>query len=178
MAFAARRRVPALKVLALDFTPEMVAYGPKKAARKKAGGIAFGIGDALHLPLADGAAAASSVAFGIRNVGSLDAGLRELTRVVRPGGKVLVLEFTKPRGLLFGPLYMFYLKRILPLVARLIAWAAGDAYRYLPSSIQAFAGPDEMKLKMEQIGLADVRAVSLTFGTVHLYVGKNVTRNT
>lgn len=171
VAFAAKKRVPGLRVLALDFTPEMVAYGPRKAARKGVGGIVFGIGDALRLPLSDASAAASSVSFGIRNVGDLERGLRELARVVRPGGKVLVLEFTKPRGRMFGPLYMGYLKYVLPVVAKLIAFAAGDAYRYLPSSIQAFAGPEEMKQRMEAIGLKDVQAVPLTFGTVHLYVG-------
>ncbi|MCW8128955.1 MAG: ubiquinone/menaquinone biosynthesis methyltransferase [Planctomycetota bacterium] len=171
LAFAIKRAAPAVKVLALDFTPEMVAYGPKKAQRARLEGVAFGVGDTLRLPLRDGACAASSVGFGIRNVGDLERGLREMARVVRPGGKVLVLEFTKPRGFFFGPLYMCYLKYILPIVAGCIAWVAGDAYRYLPKSIQAFAGPDEMAERMRAIGLKDVRAVPLTFGTVHLYVG-------
>ncbi len=171
VAFAAKKRVPGLNVLALDFTPEMVAYGPEKARRKKVDGIAFGIGDTLRIPLRDGASAAASVAFGIRNVGHLESGLREMARVVRPGGKVLILEFTRPKGI-FGLLYMFYLNRILPLIARLIAVAAGDAYRYLPQSIQAFAGPEEMAERMRAVGLKEVQAVGLTFGTVHLYIGK------
>lgn len=171
VAFAAKRQVPELNVVALDFTPEMVAYGVEKAKRKRVDGVLFGIGDALHLPLADNAAAASSVAFGIRNVGDLEAGLREMARVVRPGGKVLVLEFTRPQSSLFGPLYMFYLRCILPIIARVISWAAGDAYRYLPQSIQAFAGPEEMVEHMRAIGLKDIQAVPLTFGTVHLYIG-------
>lgn len=171
LAMALKRSAPDARIIALDFTPEMVAYGPKKAAHAKLSGLVFGIGDTLNLPLKDGSCAAASVAFGIRNVGDLDRGLREMTRVVRPGGKVLVLEFTKPKGFFFGPLYMFYLKNILPIVASCIAWVAGDAYRYLPKSIQAFAGPEEMSERMKSVGLTEIRAVPLTFGTVHLYVG-------
>jgi demethylmenaquinone methyltransferase / 2-methoxy-6-polyprenyl-1,4-benzoquinol methylase len=83
----------------------------------------------------------------------------------------MVLEFTKPSGLFFGPLYMFYFRRILPLIGRMIAATAGDAYKYLPQSVQAFAGPAEMSGRMAALGLKQVRAVPMTFGTVHLYVG-------
>lgn len=171
LAFAFKKVARDSKVIALDFTPEMVAYGPVKARRAGVKGIEFGIGDTLHLPLKDETVAAAGVAFGIRNVGNLEAGLREMARTVRPGGKVIILEFTKPRGWLFGPLYMFYFKYILPLIGRVIAATAGDAYRYLPQSVQAFAGPDEMRETMQRVGLKDVRAEALTFGTVHLYVG-------
>ncbi len=171
LAFALLKRAPQACVLALDFTPEMVAYGPRKAERKKVRGVTFGIGDSLALPIRDNSAALASVAFGIRNVADLERGLREMIRVVRPGGKVLVLEFTKPGGRIFGPLYMFYFRRILPLFGRLIAATAGDAYRYLPQSVQAFAGPEEMAGRMRALGLTGVRALPLTFGVVHLYVG-------
>lgn len=171
LAFALNKAAPGARIVALDFTYEMVVYGPKKAARKKVSGIAFGVGDSLALPLKDNSVAIASVAFGIRNVADLNLGLSEMVRVVRPGGKVLVLEFTKPRGFFFGPLYMFYFKHILPLFGRLIAAAAGDAYKYLPQSVQAFAGPEEMSERMRGLGLVDVRAISMTFGTVHLYVG-------
>jgi demethylmenaquinone methyltransferase / 2-methoxy-6-polyprenyl-1,4-benzoquinol methylase len=171
LAFALNKRAPEAKLIALDFTPEMVSYGPVKAARKNVSAVTFGIGDSLALPLADNSVAIASVAFGIRNVADLDRGLREMIRVVRPGGKVLVLEFTRPPGVFFGPLYMFYFRRVLPLIGRVIAATAGDAYRYLPQSVQAFAGPDEMRGRMEALGLKNVKAVPLTFGTVHLYVG-------
>jgi demethylmenaquinone methyltransferase / 2-methoxy-6-polyprenyl-1,4-benzoquinol methylase len=171
LAFALNAAAPKAKVIALDFTPEMVAYGPKKAAGKKIRNIEFGIGDSLSLPLKNESVALASVAFGIRNVADLNRGLSEMARVVRPGGKILVLEFTKPSGKVFGPLYMFYFRRILPLIGRMIAATAGDAYKYLPQSVQAFAGPDEMSGLMRGMGLVDVRAVPLTFGTVHLYVG-------
>lgn len=171
LAFALNKVAKDASVLALDFTPEMVAYGPKKAARKKVTGITFGIADALKIPIADGSVALASVAFGIRNVNDLAGGLRELTRVVRSGGKVVILECTKPSGYVFGPLYMFYFRNVLPLIGRMIAATAGDAYKYLPQSVQAFAGPEEMSEKMKAAGLVDIRAIPLTFGTVHLYVG-------
>jgi demethylmenaquinone methyltransferase/2-methoxy-6-polyprenyl-1,4-benzoquinol methylase len=171
LAVALKKAAPKSRVIALDFTPEMAAIGPPKAARKKLDRIAFGIGDSLSLPLRENSVAAASVAFGIRNVADLDRGLREMARVVRPGGKVLVLEFTKPHGKIFGPIYMFYFRYILPFFGRMIAATAGDAYRYLPQSVQAFAGPEEMTERMRAIGLKEVRAVSMTFGVVHLYVG-------
>src|SRR5437868_6133014 len=96
LALALKQAAPDSSVIALDFTPEMAAFGPAKAARKKFERVTFGIGDSLNLPLRDNSVAAASVAFGIRNVADLDRGLREMVRVVRPGGKVLVLEFTKP----------------------------------------------------------------------------------
>lgn len=172
LAFALNRSAPESPILALDFTPEMVAFGPQKAARKSVSKITFGIGDTLSLPLRDESVALASVAFGIRNVADLRRGLSEMARVVRPGGKVVVLEFTKPSGHVFGPLYMFYFRHILPLLGRVIAATAGDAYRYLPQSVQAFAGPEEMSAHLRERGLVNVRAAALTFGTVHLYVGQ------
>ncbi|HYG78047.1 MAG TPA: ubiquinone/menaquinone biosynthesis methyltransferase [Planctomycetota bacterium] len=172
LAFALNRKAPDARIVALDFTPEMVAYGPKKAAQKRVERITFGVGDTLNLPLRSESVALASVAFGIRNVADLKRGLSEMVRVVRPGGKVVVLEFTKPTGYIFGPLYMFYFRHILPLFGRMIAATAGDAYRYLPQSVQAFAGPEEMSSHLRELGLVNIRAVSLTFGTVHLYVGE------
>ena len=171
LAFSLGRAAPDTRVIALDFTPEMVAYGPEKAKCRKDNRITFGIGDALALPFPDNSLALASVAFGIRNVADLDGGLKEMIRVVRPGGKVLVLEFTRPGGRLFGTLYMFYFRHILPCFGRLIAATAGDAYRYLPQSVQAFAGPGEMTSRMQALGLTGVHARALTFGVVHLYVG-------
>jgi demethylmenaquinone methyltransferase/2-methoxy-6-polyprenyl-1,4-benzoquinol methylase len=171
LAIMLKKAAPDASVVALDFTPQMVAFGPPKAQRKKMAGITFGIGDSLSLPLRDNSVAAASVGFGIRNVSDLDRGLGEMIRVVRPGGKVLVLEFTKPSGSVFGPAYMFYFRHVLPLFGRLIAATAGDAYKYLPQSVQAFAGPDEMTGRMRALGLRDVRAIAMTFGVVHLYVG-------
>ena len=171
LAFALNKTAPQARLVGLDFTPEMVACAIQKAERRKTEKITFGIGDTLNLPLRDESVALASVAFGIRNVADLERGLKEMLRVVRPGGKVVVLEFTKPPGYFFGPLYMFYFRNILPLLGRMIAATAGDAYKYLPQSVQAFAGPKEMSGHMQRLGLKNVRAISLTFGTVHLYCG-------
>ncbi|HEY3322222.1 MAG TPA: ubiquinone/menaquinone biosynthesis methyltransferase [Planctomycetota bacterium] len=171
LALAMHDAAPQAWVLATDFTPEMASLGLEKIARKKIANVSFALADALALPLRDESAALACVAFGIRNVVSLRSGLQEMIRVVRPGGKVVVLEFTRPTGWFFGPLYMFYFRRILPLLGRVIAKTAGDAYRYLPQSVQAFAGPEEMSALMRELGLRDIRAVSLSFGAVHLYVG-------
>lgn len=171
LAFSLHRRAPEAAIIALDFTPEMVSYGPVKAAKKSVRQITFGIGDTLALPLQDASVAIASVAFGIRNVADLDGGLREMARVVRPGGKILILEFTKPSGFLLGPAYMAYFKHVLPRLGRLIAATAGDAYSYLPQSVQAFAGPEEMSARLTALGLKNVQAISMTAGVVHLYVG-------
>jgi len=171
LALAFQAAAPKARVVALDFTPEMLCLGPRKAAQAGLGGICFVLGDALRVPLRDGSVAVAGVAFGIRNVADLDAALREMSRIVRPGGKVLILEFTRPRGRFFGPLYLFYFRRVLPLLGRLVSWTSGDAYRYLPQSVGAFAGPEEMAERMRAAGLSDVRAVPLTCGVVHLYVG-------
>jgi demethylmenaquinone methyltransferase/2-methoxy-6-polyprenyl-1,4-benzoquinol methylase len=171
LAFALHAAAPLARIVALDFTPEMVGYGPKKVAHAGVSNVAFGVGDTLALPLKDNCVALASVAFGIRNVADLRRGLAELIRIVRPGGKVVILEFTRPSGWFFGPLYMFYFRHILPGIGRLISATAGDAYRYLPQSVQAFAGPEEMKEHFAALGLSDIRVHAMTFGTVHLYVG-------
>lgn len=172
LAFALHKAAPCSRVIALDFTPAMVAYGPQKAAGKKIDQIGFGVADSLALPIVHDSMALASVAFGIRNVADLEQGLKEMIRIVRPGGKILILEFTKPTGRIFGPLYMFYFRRVLPVIGRLVAAAAGDAYRYLPQSVQAFAGPEEMRSRLMALELTNVRAIPLTFGVVHIYVGE------
>lgn len=171
LGFAFLRARPQARVIALDFTQEMLLRGLAKSAHNTDRTVFFARGDALRLPLRDRSCAASAVAFGIRNVTDLDRGLRELHRILEPGGKALILEFTKPPGRLFGPLYLFYFRHILPVLGRLLSWRSGDAYTYLPASVAAFAGPLEMKDRMQAAGFADVRATPLTFGVVHLYVG-------
>lgn len=178
LGFAFLNAAPQASVVAMDFTQEMLRLGAAKAQRRASSsrpqegrGVFFVRGDALRLPLREGSCAAAGVAFGIRNVTDLDAGLREMFRILKPGGKALILEFTKPSGCIFGPLYLFYFRHILPLFGRVISWRSGDAYSYLPASVEAFAGPQEMSDRMRAVGFTDVRAKALTFGTVHLYVG-------
>ena len=137
------------RVLGVDFTPEMLS----RARGKAAGGAArFVAGDALALPLGDASADAATVAFGIRNVSDRARGLREMRRVVRPGGAVVVLEFSLPRGRVTGALYRFYFTRVLPRVG---GWISADAsaYRYLPDTVLAWPTPRELQAEMERAGL-------------------------
>ncbi|MFH0939581.1 MAG: class I SAM-dependent methyltransferase [Planctomycetota bacterium] len=194
LAFALRQAAPTSRIIGLDFTPEMIALAARKAAllsrpalfatkngettgshlksrQDACAKIMFALGDSLALPLQDNSVALISVAFGIRNIANLERGLSEMIRIARPGGKIVALEFTKPNGWFFGPLYMFYFRFILPILGQLFAVVPGDAYRYLPQSVQTFAGPNEMIALLRKFGLKNVRATPLTFGVAHLYVG-------
>ena len=122
VAVALARRLPAARITGIDLSGEMLAVGRGKVARR---GLCDRIelvqGDAEQLPFPDGTFDAVTIGFGIRNFGSIEAGLAEAFRVLRPGGRLCILEFSTPRGRCFGPLYRFYFHRILPLVGRLIS---------------------------------------------------------
>jgi demethylmenaquinone methyltransferase/2-methoxy-6-polyprenyl-1,4-benzoquinol methylase len=156
------------RVLGVDFTPEMLARARAKAVP---GGPLFVAGDALALPLGDGRADAATIAFGLRNVADRARGLRELMRVVRPGGTLLVLEFSLPRGRLTGALYRAYFTRVLP---RIGGWISGDAsaYRYLPDTVLAWPSPDELQAEMERLGLERCGYELLTGGIACLSYGR------
>lgn len=147
LAFALERA--GARVLGVDFTLPML----NRARAKGAGGRArFVAGDALRLPLADRRADGATIAFGLRNLADRRGGLAELARVVRPGGAVMVLEFSLPRGRLLGALYRQYFTRVLPRVG---GWISGDpaAYRYLPDTVLAWPAPEELQREMEALGL-------------------------
>lgn len=156
------------RVVGVDFTPQMLARARQKGAGRA---TSFVVGDALALPLGDGRADAATVAFGIRNVADRARGLREMMRVVRPGGAVLVLEFSLPRGRLTGALYRLYFTRVLP---RLGGWISGDAgaYRYLPDTVLAWPTPDELQAEMECAGLERCGYQILTGGVACLSFGR------
>jgi demethylmenaquinone methyltransferase/2-methoxy-6-polyprenyl-1,4-benzoquinol methylase len=156
------------RVVGVDFTPEMLARARQKAHGTRA---AFALADALRLPLADGCADAAAVAFGIRNVADRGRGMRELARVVRPGGAVAVLEFSLPRGHVLGALYRLYFTRILPRVG---AWISGDraAYRYLPDTVLTWPSPEELRGEMERAGLEQCGFARLTGGIACLSFGR------
>ncbi len=155
------------RVVGVDFTHEMlVCAGPKRGNLP----AVFVHGDALALPVADASAHHSSIAFGIRNVADRIAGLRELARVVQPGGKVLVLEFSMPPGRILGSLYRFYFTRILPLIGGLISGDAA-AYRYLPDTVLSWPSPQKFQAEMESVGLVDCGYQLLTGGIACLSYG-------
>jgi demethylmenaquinone methyltransferase/2-methoxy-6-polyprenyl-1,4-benzoquinol methylase len=165
LALALQRRTRS-RVLASDFCHPMLTA----ATRKLPGGVLFE-SDALRLPVADASLDLVTVAFGFRNLVDYDAGLREMRRVLRPGGMAAILEFSQPTNSLFATVYHFYSRRILPLIGGLIT-GSGDAYRYLPESIQKFPDAPELAEAMRRAGFDDVRFERLTGGSVALHLGR------
>lgn len=159
-------------VVGVDFTPEMLTFARPKGERAP-DAILFARGDAMALPIEDGRADLSTVAFGIRNVADRTKGLSEMKRVVRVDGWVLVLEFTQPPGAIFSRLYRFYFTRLLPLVGKLIS-KDDAAYRYLPDTVLGWPAPLDFQGEMEGVGLVDCGFEYLTRGIACLHWGRVV----
>ena len=123
------------------------------------------------MPFPDNHFQITTVAFGLRNVTDTDRGIAEMVRVTRPGGRVAILEFSQPRGWLFGWLYRFYFRRVLPLIGQLISRSKDNAYRYLPASVQEFPDGEALAERLRRHGLINVQWYPLTFGIATLYVG-------
>jgi demethylmenaquinone methyltransferase/2-methoxy-6-polyprenyl-1,4-benzoquinol methylase len=159
----------AARVLGVDFAGAMLALGLRKVRdAHQERHIVLVRGDAMRIPAPDGTADAVTVAFGVRNVQKTDIACRELSRVLRPGGRLAILEFSVPRIPGLAALYRLYFGRVLPLIGRAISGHSG-AYSYLPASVGAFPPPDDFVTLLRQLGFAEVRAVPLTFGIVYLY---------
>jgi demethylmenaquinone methyltransferase/2-methoxy-6-polyprenyl-1,4-benzoquinol methylase len=159
-------------IVGADFCHPMLVRAIAKTQRVKADNrIRFCEADAQKLPFPDNHFQISTVAFGLRNVTDTDAGLAEMVRVTRPGGKVSILEFSQPRGFLFGRLYRLYFRYVLPLIGQMISRSKENAYRYLPASVREFPDGEALAQRLRNHGLADVRWQSLTFGIATLYVG-------
>ncbi len=127
--------------------------------------------DAQRLPFPDNHFQIVCVAFGLRNVSDPNRGLAEMVRVARPGGKVAILEFSKPRGSVFGRLYQWYLNYLLPLVGQTLSRSKDNAYRYVPASVQAFPDGEALAERLRSHGLKDVWYHPFTLGIATLYVG-------
>ncbi|HLY11578.1 MAG TPA: ubiquinone/menaquinone biosynthesis methyltransferase [Planctomycetota bacterium] len=165
MALEIHRRWGA-EVVGSDFAHRMLAIGRLKAARRSLESrVRFQQADTLRLPYKDGVFDASTVAFGIRNVVDTEGGIREMTRVIRAGGRVVILEFTLPQNALLRQGYLAYFGAVLPRIGRMIARSEIDAYKYLPESVARWPRPDELKAMMERAGLRDV-SYHLVFGGV------------
>ena len=127
--------------------------------------------DALCLPFGDGTFDLVTVAFGFRNLANYESGLLEIRRVMRPGGEAGILEFAEPRGILFGPMFRFYFRKILPRLGGVIS-GDGSAYAYLPNSVARFPSPEELAELMRRVGFRDVTFERWTGGTVSLHRGQ------
>ncbi|MFL5242322.1 MAG: bifunctional demethylmenaquinone methyltransferase/2-methoxy-6-polyprenyl-1,4-benzoquinol methylase UbiE [Gemmataceae bacterium] len=166
---AAHRRV---SIVGADFCHEMLLPALKKAAKRQAQErIRFIEADAQELPFPDNTFQIVTVAFGLRNVTDTDRGIAEMVRVTQPGGRVAILEFSRPRNRLFGALYRFYFRHILPLIGQLLSRSKDNAYHYLPASVMEFPDGEALAERLRSHGLSDVRWHPFTFGIATLYVG-------
>ena len=143
----------------------------KRRTAKLPDSLTFQEADAQSLPFDDDLFQIVSVAFGLRNVTDTDKGLREMTRVCQPQGKVAVLEFSQPRWQPFKGLYGWYFRNILPRIGQWLAKNDSDAYQYLPDSVGEFPAYEALAEKMRQAGLHEVKYYPLTLGVATLYVG-------
>jgi demethylmenaquinone methyltransferase/2-methoxy-6-polyprenyl-1,4-benzoquinol methylase len=171
LALAFRKEAPAgAEIVGSDFVPEMLLRARAKAAALGAG-VTFIEADALGLPFGDGTFDLVSCSFGFRNLANYERGLHEILRVLKPGGAAAILEFGEPRGKLFGSLYRFYFRRVLPRLGGLIS-GNGSAYTYLPNSVSKFPSPEALLALFERAGYADVRFERWTGGIVALHTAR------
>ena len=155
------------RVVGSDFTHPMLERGRHKLEHLP---VEPACADALALPFEDGLFDGATVGFGVRNLADLDAGLRETARVLKPGARFVILEFTTPGWQPFRGLYLFYFLKVLPAVGRLVS-KHGSAYTYLPESVMQFPEPAALARKMEQAGFADIGWETLSGGIAALHWG-------
>lgn len=158
-------------ICGVDFSPQMVALGSEKVkASPYADRITLHVAPCEAIPFGDETFEAATIAFGIRNVVDRLVGLKEMGRVLKPGGRVVILEFSNPRSKLFKALYNFYFLKVLPVVGGL--FSTFSAYKYLPDSVLEFPPQEEFKRTMEEAGFRNVVHHDLTFGIATVYVGE------
>jgi len=163
----ARRRGFGGRVVGADFSARMLKLGAGKA---RPDAIRCAAADTLELPFPGGRFDGAMVAFGVRNLADLDAGLAELARVLRPGARLVILEFTTPVWAPFRTLYLFYFRRLLPLIGRAVS-RHPTAYSYLPASVSTFPAPDLLRERLEAVGFRDSGYSLLTGGIAALHWG-------
>jgi demethylmenaquinone methyltransferase/2-methoxy-6-polyprenyl-1,4-benzoquinol methylase len=162
------------RVVGVDFSTAMLQIGNKKIGRAGSAGhgrpaVDLIRGDATRIPLRDGCIDATTIGFGIRNVERPEVACREIARVLRAGGTLVILEFSLPRSPALRSFYLWYFRKILPLIGRAIS-RHPSAYTYLPASVEAFPSPDAFLQLLRDSGFGTVRAVPLTFGVVYMFI--------
>jgi demethylmenaquinone methyltransferase/2-methoxy-6-polyprenyl-1,4-benzoquinol methylase len=157
------------RIVGIDFCRPMLDIAATKAV-KSGSSIPFVEGDALELPFADRSFEGATIAFGLRNLTSVEAGIKELLRILKPGGRVAVLEFSKPKAPVLRALFQFYFTKVLPRFGGLIS-GSKSAYQYLPDSVSRF--PDQLELAsiMKEAGFENISFRNLTGGIAALHLG-------
>lgn len=171
VAIALARRLPDASITGIDLSEGMLSVGRRKVEKAGLGSrIALRQADCLSLPFADDSFDAVTVAYGVRNFEHLLEGYREMARVLRPGGRIAVIELSTPRSAIVKPFYKFYTKRVIPAAGRIVSKDV-RAYSYLPESIAAVAQGEDMTALMAQAGFSDTRFRRLTLGVCTIYTG-------
>ncbi|WP_300720897.1 bifunctional demethylmenaquinone methyltransferase/2-methoxy-6-polyprenyl-1,4-benzoquinol methylase UbiE [uncultured Alistipes sp.] len=172
LAIELARRIPGSQVLGIDLSEQMLERARRKVTERGLDArVRLEEGDAEHLRVETASVDALTVAFGVRNFGDLEAGLHEMARTIKPGGVAVILEFSEPKGALFGRLYRFYSGWLLPRIGGAVS-KDRKAYEYLPASVEAFPEPEAFMELMRRAGFHNCRARSQSFGIARIYTGE------
>lgn len=172
LAIDLARKLPGVQIVGVDLSEQMLGIARKKIEeRKLAGRIDLAVGDAEQLAFDTESVDAVTVGFGVRNFGSIAAGLREFHRVLKPGGQLVVLELSRPRNRFFRWIFEGYFHKLLPRIGGLIS-RERKAYEYLPASVKAFPAPERFRAMMEEAGFRNCCSRSQSFGIAQIYVGE------
>lgn len=167
----AARTPSSVSIVGIDFSSEMVAFGKQKvAASPYAERISMQVAPCEAIPFADDSFDSITIAFGIRNVVDRIQGLKEMHRALKPEGRVVILEFSTPRSILFKHLYRFYFLKVLPVIGGL--FSKFSAYKYLPDSVLEFPSQDQFKAMMAGVGFKNTQHHDLTLGIATVYTGE------
>lgn len=172
LAILLARQIPGAQVLGVDLSVRMLDEARRKVMERGLDErVLLDTGDAERLGVGEGVMDAVTVAFGVRNFGDLEAGLREMARTIKPGGRIVILEFSRPRNRIFRAVFEFYSYRVLPWIGGLVS-KDKRAYEYLPASVGEFPAPDEFLKMLARAGFGKCRARSQSFGIAQIYIGE------
>lgn len=171
LALELRERVgPEGRVVGADFSERMLELARVKAAERDAGDITFEWADALELPYADAEFDAATVGFGVRNLADLDAGVAEIARVLKPGGRLVILEITQPTKPPLSTFFQVWFDHLVPVLGKVAGDA--DAYSYLPESVRSFPPPEGLAATMDRAGFESIRYTVLAGGIIAIHSGQ------
>lgn len=160
------------KIIGIDISEKMLSIAKEKIRKLHLEGkIKFQLADCENLPFENNSFDAVTVGFGVRNFENLDKGLKEMHRVLKKDGKIVILEFSKPKAFLIKNIFNFYFKNILPFIGKFIS-KNREAYAYLPQSVQKFPDGEDFLKIMKKIGFLNPKQIKLTFGIASIYIGK------